>query len=191
MQKRLVPVDEPMPAFCQVHFLTCGMSETSSFAGDFPNSQCLIRDFIGHRKREVRPSANFATGCCKIGSNGPSGGTPRNVWTMSITRGTFSIGARITLRIETALKETKVQLRMRPLQKDVITRAAELKQTTITNFMVEQAFSAAQQILADQTHFYLSPDKWDEFCVALDGPPKDLPVLRRLLTEPSVFDESK
>ena len=95
------------------------------------------------------------------------------------------------MRNETALKETKVQLRMRPLQKDVITRAAELKQTTITNFMVEQAFSAAQQILADQTHFYLSPDKWDEFCVALDAPPKDLPALRRLLTEPSVFDESK
>ena len=80
---------------------------------------------------------------------------------------------------------------MRPLQKDVITRAAELKQTTVTNFMVEQAFSAAQQILADQTHFYLSPEKWDEFCAAIDAPPQDLPLLRKLLSEPSVFDESK
>ena len=60
------------------------------------------------------------------------------------------------MRNELALKETKVQLRMRPLQKDVIARAAELKQTTLTNFMVEQAFDAAQQILADQAHFYLS-----------------------------------
>lgn len=95
------------------------------------------------------------------------------------------------MRNETARKDTKVQLRMRPLQKDVIARAAELKQTTVTNFMVDQAFRAAQQILADQTHFYLSPGKWDEFCAALDAPPKDLPALRRLLTEPSVFDESK
>lgn len=92
---------------------------------------------------------------------------------------------------ESSLKETKVQLRMRPLQKDVIARAAELKQTTITNFMVEQAFSAAQQILANQTHFYLSPEKWDDFCAALDAPPRKKPRLKRLLTEPGVFDEAE
>jgi uncharacterized protein (DUF1778 family) len=80
---------------------------------------------------------------------------------------------------------------MRPLQKAVIARAAELKQTTMTNFMVEQAFNAAQQILADQVHFYLSPEKWDEFCAALDAPPKVLPELRKLFAKPSVFDESK
>ena len=62
------------------------------------------------------------------------------------------------MRNQIVLRETKVQLRMRPLQKDVIARAAKLKQTTMTNFMVEHAFSAAQQILADQTHFYLSPE---------------------------------
>jgi len=90
---------------------------------------------------------------------------------------------------KSSLRDTKVQLRMRPLQKDVIARAAHLKQTTVTNFMVEQAFQAAQQILADQAHFYLSPEKWDEFCRALDAPPKDLPRLRRLLKGPSVFDE--
>ncbi len=38
---------------------------------------------------------------------------------------------------ETQLKETKVQFRLRRLQKNVIARAAELKQTTLTNFMVE------------------------------------------------------
>lgn len=95
------------------------------------------------------------------------------------------------MRKESALKETKVQLRMRPLQKDVISRAAELRQTTVTNFMVEQAFHAAQQILADQTHFYLSPEKWEEFCAALDAPPKKKPKLKKLLTEPSVFDGSQ
>jgi uncharacterized protein (DUF1778 family) len=92
---------------------------------------------------------------------------------------------------ETPLKDTKVQLRMRPLQKAVIARAAELKQTTMTNFMVEQAFNAAQQILADQVHFYLSPEKWDEFCAALNAPPKVIPELRKLFAEPSVFDDSK
>ncbi len=87
------------------------------------------------------------------------------------------------------LKDTKVQLRMRARQKEIIARAAELKQTTLTSFMIEHAFEAAQQILADQVHFQLSPEKWDEFCAALDAPPKDRPRLRKLLTEPSVFDE--
>lgn len=92
---------------------------------------------------------------------------------------------------ESVLKDTKVQLRMRPIQKDVIARAAELKQTNLTSFMVEHAFQAAQQILADQAHFYLSPEKWDEFCAVLDAPPRELPELRKLLTEPSVFDVAK
>lgn len=94
-------------------------------------------------------------------------------------------------KIESPLRDTKVQLRMLPLQKEVISRAANLKQTTLTNFMVENAFSAAQQILADQVHFYLSPDKWEEFCAALDAPPKDIPALQKLLTEPSVFDDAE
>ena len=110
---------------------------------------------------------------------------------MSISMVSSSRNRKIQLmRNKSALKETKVQLRMRPMQKDVIARAAELKQTTMTNFMVEQAFHAAQQVLADQTHFYLSPKKWDEFCAALDAPPRVLPRLRKLLTEPGVFDES-
>ena len=92
---------------------------------------------------------------------------------------------------DTPLRDTKVQLRMRPLQKEVIARAADLKQTTLTNFMVEQAFQAAQQILADQVHFYLSEDKWKAFCAALDAPPKDLPRLRKLLAQPGVFDGSE
>ena len=80
---------------------------------------------------------------------------------------------------------------MLPLQKEVIARAAELKQTTMTNFMVEHAFNAAQIILADQTHFYLSPEKWHEFCTVLDAPPREISELRKLLTQPSVFDEPK
>lgn len=95
------------------------------------------------------------------------------------------------MRNQPVLREAKIQLRMRALQKDVIARAAELKQTTMTNFMVEHAFNAAQQILADQTHFYLSPEKWDEFCAALDAPPRELPELRKLLSQPGVFDEPK
>ena len=88
-----------------------------------------------------------------------------------------------------SLKESKVQLRLRPAQKDLIARAAQVKQTTLTNFMVEHAFSAAQEVLADQVHFSLSPERWEAFCAAIDAPPKVIPSLRKLLKKPGVFDD--
>jgi len=39
-----------------------------------------------------------------------------------------------------------------------------------------------------QVHFTLPPDRWQAFCDALDAPPRDLPALRRLLREASLFD---
>lgn len=42
--------------------------------------------------------------------------------------------------------------------------------------------------LADPIHFALSPERWRALCEALDAPPKVIPALRNLLTEPSVFD---
>jgi uncharacterized protein (DUF1778 family) len=89
---------------------------------------------------------------------------------------------------QTSLKESKVQLRLRPAQKEVIAQAAQLKQTTLTSFMVEHAYSAAQEVLADQVHFTLSPERWEAFCAALDAPPKEIPALRRLLTEKNIID---
>jgi uncharacterized protein (DUF1778 family) len=57
------------------------------------------------------------------------------------------------MRSGTTPRDTKVQLRKRPLHKEVIARAAALKQTALTSFMVEHAFEAAQHILVNQTHF--------------------------------------
>ena len=41
---------------------------------------------------------------------------------------------------------------------------------------------------ADQVAFVLSADDWQAFSAALDAPARDIPELRRLLTEPGVFD---
>jgi uncharacterized protein (DUF1778 family) len=89
---------------------------------------------------------------------------------------------------KTALKQTKVQLRMRTEQKEVIAKAARLRQTTLSNFLLEHAYSAAQQVLAEQAHFVLPPERWQAFCEALDAPPREIPALKKLLTEASIFD---
>jgi uncharacterized protein (DUF1778 family) len=87
-----------------------------------------------------------------------------------------------------SLKATTVQLRLRPAEKAVLARAADLRQTTLSRFLLEHALQAAQQVLADQTHFTLSAQQWKAFCGALDRPPRAIPALKQLLTEPSVFD---
>lgn len=87
-----------------------------------------------------------------------------------------------------ARKDTKVQLRLRPAQKELIARAARLRQTTLSNFLLENACAAAEQLLAEQAHFALPPDRWEAFYKALDSPPRDKPALKALLTEASVFD---
>jgi uncharacterized protein (DUF1778 family) len=87
-----------------------------------------------------------------------------------------------------ALKATKVQLRLRPAQKAVLARAAQLRNTSLSNFMLEHACEAAQQVLAEQVDIVMPPAEWDAFCKALDAPPRSIPALKKLLTEASVFD---
>jgi predicted DNA-binding antitoxin AbrB/MazE fold protein len=40
----------------------------------------------------------------------------------------------------------------------------------------------------DQVLFILSPDRWQTFCDALDAAPREIPSLRKLLTEASLLD---
>jgi uncharacterized protein (DUF1778 family) len=80
-------------------------------------------------------------------------------------------------------RRTSVEIRLRANEKDVIARAARLGRTTLEKFITEHAFLAAQQVLAEQTHFTLSPRRWEAFCKALDAPPREIPALKRLFGE--------
>ena len=87
-----------------------------------------------------------------------------------------------------SVKTTKVQLRLRLDQKAVIARAAQLRHTSLSTFMLEHACEAAQQVLAEQVDIVMPPAEWEAFCQALDAPPRAIPALKKLLTEASVFD---
>jgi len=88
-----------------------------------------------------------------------------------------------------AAKETRISLRINPAQKAVIARAARLGRTTMTDFVVNHAFQAASQLLADETQLVMTPAQFKQFCHALDAPPaKNLKAMQKLLSEPSVVD---
>lgn len=86
-------------------------------------------------------------------------------------------------------KPMRLNIRVSEHEKDVITRAASAVNATVSGFVVEKAYTEAQAILADQSQFRLDEKQWKKFCKALDAPPQKIPVLRKLLLEPGVFDE--
>jgi uncharacterized protein (DUF1778 family) len=89
-----------------------------------------------------------------------------------------------------APKETRINLRISPAQKAVIARAARLRSTTLTDFVVNEAYQAASQLLADDTHFLMTPNQLKKFWHALDAPPaKNLKAMQKLLGESGVLDE--
>jgi uncharacterized protein (DUF1778 family) len=87
-------------------------------------------------------------------------------------------------------KETRISVRIKPAQKALIARAARLRHTTLTEFVLEHALQAASQLVPEEKHFEMTSEQFRRFCRALDAPPaKNLKALRQLLDEPSVLDE--
>jgi uncharacterized protein (DUF1778 family) len=93
-----------------------------------------------------------------------------------------------TVRKASAQKVSRFSIRASATQKKVIAEAARIKETTISDFVLEQSLTAAQQVIANQVQFRLAKKQWKEFCDALDAPPKKILALRRLLSKPGLFD---
>lgn len=92
-------------------------------------------------------------------------------------------------RKKSTQKDDRIQLRTSSLKKRIISMAAEVKQKTVSEFVLDQAYEEAQKILAEQSHFYLPEDKWEEYINALEAPVRDLSNLKKLFEEPGIFEE--
>jgi uncharacterized protein (DUF1778 family) len=86
------------------------------------------------------------------------------------------------------VKESKLQLRLRASDKAMLARAAELRHTSLSEFVLNHAREAAHQVLAEQVDIVMQPADWERFLKALDAPPRSLAALKQLLTRPGVFD---
>ena len=87
-------------------------------------------------------------------------------------------------------KETRISLRIKPAQKALLVRAAQLQRSTLTEFVLENALHAASQLVAEEKHFEMTAEQFQRFFRALDAPPaRNLKAMQRLLNQPSVLDE--
>lgn len=86
-------------------------------------------------------------------------------------------------------KDKRINLRATSVQESLIRIAAEKRGLSLTDFVLESACARAEETIADQVHFVLSPKQWKEFTAALDRPASVKPRLRKLLTEPSILEK--
>jgi len=85
-------------------------------------------------------------------------------------------------------KEERLAIRIAPEAKDVLRRAAEKEHASLSYFIVRAALDRAETLLAEETRFVVSQAAMEAFCAALDAPPRDIPELGKLLSEPSILE---
>ncbi len=80
-------------------------------------------------------------------------------------------------------------MRVSAAQRDLLAEASRTAEISLTEFVIDAATTRAEDVLADRRQFVLDADAYRAFVAVLDRPAQDKPKLRRLLNEPSVFED--
>lgn len=78
-------------------------------------------------------------------------------------------------------ESARINLRTSPEAKALIERAAALMGTTVSSFMLQNAYEAARRIVADNDTLMLSQAAFDAFVAACETPAEPNEALRRLM----------
>jgi uncharacterized protein (DUF1778 family) len=91
-----------------------------------------------------------------------------------------------------ASRTEKLDLRISPVAKRLLQSAAKATGArSVSEFVLTSAVARAEETLPDRQRFGLNAEQWQAFQAALDAPPRPLPRLSKLLTEPSAFETPK
>jgi uncharacterized protein (DUF1778 family) len=85
-------------------------------------------------------------------------------------------------------KSERIDIRTTKAAKQILQQAAAASHKNVSEFLLEHGLIAAQQALTDRRLFVLDDDKWQQFQEALAREPQDKPRLKKLLSEPSIFE---
>jgi uncharacterized protein (DUF1778 family) len=85
-------------------------------------------------------------------------------------------------------KTQKIDMRVTPAVKELLQVAADASNRPLSEFVLESAIRHAEEILPDRRHFGLNDTQWAAFQAALDAPPRYLPRVAKLFSEPSRFE---
>lgn len=76
-------------------------------------------------------------------------------------------------------KSERVAVRLTPAVKRALERGAEVSGRSLSDFVVDSAYRAAQRAIEDHERLHLSDQDRKVFLVALDNPPEPNQALRR------------
>ena len=86
----------------------------------------------------------------------------------------------------------RFNLRVTPEQVAKIRAAVEIgNERSLTDYILSSALTIADQRIMEQTRLNFDAQAHDAFLQALKQPPRDLPRMRRLLSEPSVLESQE
>lgn len=89
---------------------------------------------------------------------------------------------------QTLPRRDTLNLRIKPEERGLIDRAAQLTGKTRTDFVLEAARRAAEEALLDRTVFAVSPETYAVFLARLDEPPQPNDRLRRTMQTAAPWD---
>jgi len=85
-------------------------------------------------------------------------------------------------------RDQAINIRATQSQRDLIDRAASVMGKSRSDFMLETACRAAEDILLDRTYFVLDPESFDQLAELLENPPEPPEGLRAFLAHKAPWE---
>ena len=92
------------------------------------------------------------------------------------------------MSISVSAKSSNINIRVAPIQRALIDRAAQAVGKSRTEFILDVATREAENTLLDQRLFVLDDERWSLFIARLDAAPDPNPALRATLNTPAPWE---
>jgi uncharacterized protein (DUF1778 family) len=96
--------------------------------------------------------------------------------------------ARPARAIRPKIKAARLDIRTSEQVKNLLAQAAELRDRSVTDFVLESAAAAARLVIEEESRLAIPLRQWKAFNEALEARPKRIPRLSRLFKEKSFFE---
>lgn len=96
----------------------------------------------------------------------------------------------------TAQKDSRLHIRTSPGQKALLAQAAQARHLNVSQFVLQTCLEAAEKVVREKaaqpdfaSAIRVSATEYDWLMQKLEEPPQGNAALRRVLTEPTIWDE--
>jgi len=96
----------------------------------------------------------------------------------------------MTASPERPSRRETLNIRIRPEERGLIDRAAQVRGKNRTDFILDAARRAAEEALLDRAIMSVSPEAYADFLARLEAPPQPNERLRRTMQTPPPWDDN-